>query len=139
MAHKSLLSAGTAPVPRSPRRPRASSKPPASSSTGTGRTPAWTSTRPRARHCPTASFESIRQNKIAIKGPITTPVGIGLPLGQRGAAQGARPVRLPAPVQDVRGRADALHENIDLVIVRENHEDLYAGIEFEMGTPERRS
>ena len=45
---------------------------------------------------PQAVIDSVRDTKVAIKGPITTPVGSGLPQRQRGPAQGARPLREPA-------------------------------------------
>ena len=54
---------------------------------------------------PDRVLESIKRNKVAIKAPITTPVGSRLPLRERGAAQGARPLLLPATVQGVQGRA----------------------------------
>ena len=48
----------------------------------------------RCLHPPSKPSE---RNKVAIKGPVTTPVGTGFPQRERGAAQGARPVRVPAP------------------------------------------
>lgn len=80
-------------------------------------------------------IESIRHNKVALKGPITTPVG----RGQRSANVTLRKkldlyanLRPARTYQGLRSR----YENIDLVIVRENTEDLYSGIEFQRGTPE---
>ncbi len=76
--------------------------------------------------------ESIRRNRLALKGPITTPVGKGfrsvnVSLRQAlGLYANLRPAR---SMQGVRTR----FENIDLVIVRENTEDLYAGIEHMVG------
>ena len=55
-------------------------------------------------------LESIRQNGIALKGPITTPVGGGFRSVNVGAAQGARPLRPGAPVQELPGRPLALRE-----------------------------
>ena len=49
-------------------------------------------------------LESIRRNKVALKGPITTPVGVGLPERQRHAPPDARPVRQP-PARPARSRA----------------------------------
>ena len=65
----------------------------------------------------------------------------GLPQRQRGAAQGARPLRLPAAVQDACRACAAAYDDVDLVIVRENTEDLYAGIEHmvDATTPPRAS
>ena len=76
--------------------------------------------------------ESIRRNRLALKGPITTPVGKGfrsvnVALRQTlGLYANLRPAR---SMQGVRTR----FEDIDLVIVRENTEDLYAGIEHMVG------
>ncbi len=79
--------------------------------------------------------ESIKRTKVALKGPITTPVG----RGQRSANVVLRKkldlyanLRPAKTYQGLRSR----YENIDLVIVRENTEDLYAGIEFQRGTAE---
>jgi isocitrate dehydrogenase (NAD+) len=77
-------------------------------------------------------LDSILRNKVAIKGPITTPVGEGfrsvnVALRQRlGLYANLRPVR---SIPGLRTR----YENVDLVIVRENTEDLYAGIEHMVG------
>ncbi|MDP9068613.1 MAG: isocitrate/isopropylmalate dehydrogenase family protein [Actinomycetota bacterium] len=82
-------------------------------------------------------LESIRQNKIAIKGPITTPVGGGfrsVNVALRKELDLYMCLRPCKSYPGVRSR----YENIDLVVVRENHEDLYAGIEFEQGSPEAR-
>jgi isocitrate dehydrogenase (NAD+) len=80
---------------------------------------------------PQALLDSIRKNKVALKGPVTTPVGEGFTsvnVGLRKALDlyaNLRPVRnLP----HVKSRFD----HVDLVIVRENTEDLYAGIEHEV-------
>lgn len=87
---------------------------------------------------PETTLESIRKNKIALKGPITTPVGKGfrsvnVELRRRLDLYAClRPCR---SYKGVRSRYD----NIDLVIVRENTEDLYAGIEFEKGTEDVKS
>ena len=80
-------------------------------------------------------LESIRTNKVAIKGPITTPVGTGfrsVNVALRKELDLYMCLRPCKSYPGVRSR----YENIDLVVVRENHEDLYAGIEFEQGTPE---
>src|SRR5207237_534567 len=77
-------------------------------------------------------LESIRSNGVAIKGPITTPVGGGFRSVNVALRKELdlfaclRPCRL---YRGVRSRYD----NVDVVIVRENTEDLYAGIEFEQG------
>jgi isocitrate dehydrogenase (NAD+) len=80
-------------------------------------------------------LESIRANKVAIKGPITTPVGTGfrsVNVALRKELDLYMCLRPCKSYPGVRSR----YESIDLVVVRENHEDLYAGIEFEQGSPE---
>ncbi|MEX2158734.1 MAG: isocitrate/isopropylmalate dehydrogenase family protein [Dehalococcoidia bacterium] len=82
---------------------------------------------------PDRVLESIRRNKIAIKGPVTTPVGTGfrsVNVALRKALDLYACVRPCKTYPGVRSRYD----NVDIVIVRENTEDLYAGIEFERGT-----
>jgi isocitrate dehydrogenase (NAD+) len=84
---------------------------------------------------PDPVLESIRANGVAIKGPLTTPIGTGfrsVNVALRKELDLFACLRPCKWYQGVRSR----YENIDLVIVRENHEDLYAGIEFEQGTPE---
>jgi isocitrate dehydrogenase (NAD+) len=84
---------------------------------------------------PDQVIESIRRNKIGIKGPITTPVGKGfrsVNVALRKALDlyvNLRPAKTYAGVR-------ARYDDIDLVVVRENMEDLYAGIEFDVNTPE---
>ncbi|MCA1839698.1 MAG: isocitrate/isopropylmalate dehydrogenase family protein [Actinomycetota bacterium] len=80
-------------------------------------------------------LESIRKNKVAIKGPITTPVGTGfrsVNVALRKELDLFACLRPCKTYEGVRSR----YSDIDIVIVRENLEDLYAGIEFEMGTDE---
>jgi isocitrate dehydrogenase (NAD+) len=80
-------------------------------------------------------LESIRSNGVAIKGPITTPVGTGfrsVNVSLRKELDLYACLRPCKSYPGVRSR----YEDVDVVIVRENHEDLYAGIEFEQGTPE---
>jgi isocitrate dehydrogenase (NAD+) len=86
---------------------------------------------------PDQVLESIRRNKVAIKGPITTPVGTGfrsVNVALRKELDLYMCLRPCKSYPGVRSR----YENIDLIIVRENHEDLYAGIEFEQGSSEAR-
>ncbi len=84
---------------------------------------------------PEETLDSIRRNKVAIKGPIITPIGEGFRSVNVAIRQAldlyacVRPAKL---YQGIRSN----FKNIDLVIVRENSEDLYAGIEFEEGKPE---
>jgi isocitrate dehydrogenase (NAD+) len=84
---------------------------------------------------PEPVLESIRANGVAIKGPLTTPIGTGfrsVNVALRKELDLYACLRPCKWYQGVRSR----YENIDLVVVRENHEDLYAGIEFEQGTAE---
>ncbi|HEX8967581.1 MAG TPA: isocitrate/isopropylmalate dehydrogenase family protein [Chloroflexota bacterium] len=84
---------------------------------------------------PDQVIESIRRNKVAIKGPITTPVGTGfrsVNVALRKALDLYVNLRPCKTYVGVRSR----YEDIDLVIVRENTEDLYAGVEFDVNTPE---
>jgi isocitrate dehydrogenase (NAD+) len=80
-------------------------------------------------------LESIKRNGVAIKGPITTPVGTGfrsVNVALRKSLDLYGQVRPCKSYPGVRSRYDT----VDLVVVRENTEDLYAGIEVEDGTDE---
>ena len=80
-------------------------------------------------------LESVRRTGVALKGPITTPIGGGfrsVNVGLRKLLDLYGQVRPCKSYEGVRTRFD----HVDLVIIRENTEDLYAGIEFEQGTPE---
>jgi isocitrate dehydrogenase (NAD+) len=79
-------------------------------------------------------LDSIRKNKVALKGPITTPVGTGFRSVNVALRQELDLYALVRPIKAYRG-ARNLIDDLDLVIVRENTEDIYAGIEFEQGTP----
>jgi isocitrate dehydrogenase (NAD+) len=84
---------------------------------------------------PPVTLESIRENGVALKGPITTPVGGGfrsVNVGLRKELDMYAQVRPCKSYEGVRTRFD----DVDLIIVRENTEDLYAGIEFEQGSPD---
>ena len=86
---------------------------------------------------PEPTLESIRRTGVAIKGPITTPVGGGfrsVNVGLRKALDLYAQVRPCKTYEGVRTRFD----DVDLIIVRENTEDLYAGIEYEQDKPETR-
>lgn len=81
---------------------------------------------------PEAVLESIRRNKIALKGPLTTPIGTGfrsVNVALRKELDLFANLRPARTYQGIRSRYD----NIDLVVVRENTEDLYAGIEHMVG------
>jgi isocitrate dehydrogenase (NAD+) len=84
---------------------------------------------------PESVLESIRARGVAIKGPITTPVGTGfrsVNVALRKQLDLYACLRPCKSYPGVRSR----YEDVDIVIVRENTEDLYAGIEFEKDTPE---
>ena len=81
---------------------------------------------------PDATVESIKKNGVALKAPITTPVGKGyrsINVHLRQSLDLYACLRPAKSYQGVRSR----YADIDLVVVRENTEDLYAGIEFQKG------
>src|ERR687886_624193 len=80
-------------------------------------------------------LESIRRTKVALKGPITTPIGTGFRSVNVALRKELDLYACIRPCKSYRG-VRSRYENVDVVIVRENHEDLYAGIEFEQGSPE---
>jgi len=77
-------------------------------------------------------LESIRRNKIALKGPITTPVGSGFRSVNVALRQTLGLYANLRPARSIKG-LETRYEDVDLVIVRENTEDLYAGIEHMVG------
>jgi isocitrate dehydrogenase (NAD+) len=84
---------------------------------------------------PDRVLEQIRRSRVAIKGPITTPVGSGF----RSVNVALRhDLDLFAAVRPSRSLAGVptRHPGVDLVVIRENTEDLYQGIEFERGSPQ---
>jgi isocitrate dehydrogenase (NAD+) len=84
---------------------------------------------------PERVLESVRRNKVALKGPITTPRGGGfrsVNVALRKALDLYACLRPCKLYPGVRTRFD----KVDLVVVRENTEDLYAGVEFEAGSAE---
>ncbi|GAC1428184.1 MAG: isocitrate/isopropylmalate dehydrogenase family protein [Ktedonobacteraceae bacterium] len=84
---------------------------------------------------PDEVIESIRRTRVGLKGPITTPVGKGLRSANVTLRKKLDLYANLRPAKTYRGLRSR-YENIDLIIVRENTEDLYAGIEFQRGTPE---
>jgi isocitrate dehydrogenase (NAD+) len=82
---------------------------------------------------PEQVLESIRRNKVAIKGPITTPVGSGFRSVNVAIRRELDLYACVRPAFSIRG-SGARYDDIDLVIIRENTEDLYAGVEFEQGS-----
>ena len=84
---------------------------------------------------PERLFESIRKNKVALKGPVTTPVGTGFRSVNVALRKAFDLYACLRPCRSYPG-IPSRYENVDIVVVRENTEDLYAGIEFEEGTSE---
>ena len=84
---------------------------------------------------PAHVLDSIRANKVAIKGPLTTPVGKGIRSVNVALRRELDLFALVRPCKSYPG-VRSKYDNIDLIIVRENTEDLYAGIEFAEGSPE---
>jgi len=84
---------------------------------------------------PDEVLESIRKNKVAIKGPVTTPVGTGFRSVNVALRKALDLYACVRPCKTYYG-APTPFEDVDIVIVRENTEDLYAGVEFEKGTTE---
>ena len=88
---------------------------------------------------PDRVLESIRRTRVALKGPITTPVGTGFRSVNVYLRQALDLYACLRPCKHYRGvRTFFESVPIDLVVVRENTEDLYAGIEFQRGTGEVR-
>jgi len=86
---------------------------------------------------PDAVMESVRRTKCALKAPITTPVGTGFRSINVHLRQALGLFACIRPCKQYPGvRSFFTDVPVDLVIVRENTEDLYAGIEFEQGKPE---
>ncbi|MDD2471930.1 MAG: isocitrate/isopropylmalate dehydrogenase family protein [Dehalococcoidales bacterium] len=80
-------------------------------------------------------IESIRKNRVALKGPITTPVGYGFRSVNVSLRKMLDLYTCLRPCKSYAGTPTHFN-NVDIVIVRENTEDLYAGIEFEQGKSE---
>ena len=78
---------------------------------------------------------SIRETGVALKGPITTPIGRGLRSANVTLRKTLDLYANIRPAKSFPGLRSRYH-NVDLIIIRENTEDLYAGIEFQRGTPE---
>jgi isocitrate dehydrogenase len=87
---------------------------------------------------PQETLDAIRELKIAIKGPLTTPVGGGFRSLNVSLRQALDLYACVRPVRYYQGVPSPLRrpEEVDVVIFRENTEDVYAGIEYASGTPE---
>ncbi len=81
---------------------------------------------------PDEVLESIRRNKVALKGPLTTPVGTGFRSVNVALRKALDLYVNLRPVKTYKG-VPSRYDNIDLIVVRENTEDLYAGIEHMVG------
>ncbi len=84
---------------------------------------------------PESVLESIRKNRLALKGPLTTPVGKGFRSVNVALRKALDLYACLRPCKTYKG-VRSPYDDIDLIVVRENTEDLYAGIEFEKGTPD---
>ncbi|MFH1888866.1 MAG: isocitrate/isopropylmalate dehydrogenase family protein [Candidatus Omnitrophota bacterium] len=84
---------------------------------------------------PGSVIESIKRNKVALKGPIVTPIAGGFRSVNVAIRHALDLYACVRPAKSYPG-VKSLYKDIDLVVVRENSEDLYAGIEFEEGRPE---
>jgi isocitrate dehydrogenase (NAD+) len=84
---------------------------------------------------PEATLDSIRDTRVAIKGPITTPVGSGFRSVNVALRQGLDLFAAVRPTRSLPG-VPTRHGSVDIVVIRENTEDLYQGIEFAAGSPQ---
>jgi len=80
---------------------------------------------------PAPLLDSIKRNKVALKGPVTTPIGQGFTSVNVGLRKALELYANLRPVRNLPG-VESRYTNVDLVIVRENTEDLYAGLEHEV-------
>ncbi len=87
---------------------------------------------------PDEVYQSLEKNKIALKAPITTPIGKGF---RSVNVHLRKKYDLYANIRPIKniGKAPALHHNMDIVLFRENTEGLYAGIEERISDDERKS
>jgi isocitrate dehydrogenase (NAD+) len=86
---------------------------------------------------PIEVIDSIKRNKVGLKGPITTQLGNGFRSVNVGLRQALNLYANVRPCKTYKG-VRSKYEGIDIVIVRENTEGMYSGIEFDIGTPEVR-
>ncbi|MCL0057445.1 isocitrate/isopropylmalate dehydrogenase family protein [Dehalococcoidales bacterium] len=80
-------------------------------------------------------FESIKKNKVALKGPVTTPIGSGFRSINVALRKELDLYACLRPCKIYPG-VPTLFNDVDIIVVRENTEDLYSDIEFEQGSPE---
>jgi isocitrate dehydrogenase (NAD+) len=86
---------------------------------------------------PDSVLESIRKNHVALKGPVTTPVGTGFRSVNVALRKSLDLYACVRPCKTYPG-VPSSYKDVNIVIIRENTEDLYAGVEFEKGTGETR-
>ena len=84
---------------------------------------------------PEDTLDTIRETRVAIKGPITTPVGSGFRSVNVALRQELDLFAAVRPARSLPG-VPTRHGDVDIVVIRENTEDLYRGIEFAPGTPQ---
>lgn len=84
---------------------------------------------------PEETLASVRKNKVALKGPITTPIGTGFRSVNVAIRKELDLYTCLRPCKTYPG-VKSRFKDIDLVVVRENTEDLYAGVEYAPGSPE---
>src|SRR5918997_493569 len=84
---------------------------------------------------PEETLASLKRNKVGLKGPMTTPIGSGFRSVNVGLRQALGLYANLRPGKSMKGVQSVFHD-IDLVVVRENLEGMYTGIEFDPGTPE---
>ncbi len=80
---------------------------------------------------PVALLESVKRNKVALKGPVTTPIAEGFTSVNVGLRKALDLYANLRPVRNLPG-VETRFSNVDLIIVRENTEDLYSGLEHEI-------
>jgi isocitrate dehydrogenase len=91
-------------------------------------------------YMPAETFEAMREFIVGIKGPLTTPIGGGFRSLNVTLRQVLDLYACVRPVRWFRGVPSPVREpqKVDMIIYRENTEDVYAGIEYESGTPENK-
>lgn len=84
---------------------------------------------------PEVVLDSIRSNRVGLKGPVTTPVGYGFRSVNVAIRKALSLYACVRPCKNYAG-ISSLYSGINMVIIRENLEDVYAGVEFEKARPE---
>ena len=83
---------------------------------------------------PDEILASIKKNKVALKGPIVTPIASGFRSVNVAMRQKLDLFACVRPAKSIEGVINCPYKNVDLVVIRENSEDIYTGVEFEKGT-----